>query len=151
MTEQFDLNKALADQKAQAARFMSDLAEIGDSDRVGMWHTPPGMELMVWFRCGVRYGDGSLPPAVARLYHKHRAMGAMDAPADMRPPIGFESDGKLGVYIWYDPHVWNNIQNAKAALTRRRPSTAERLQNSLGPGIELTVSKGYERTKRGNR
>lgn len=151
MTEQFDLNRALAEQKAQAEKFMRDLSEISSSDQVGMWHTPPGMERMIWFRCGVRYSDGSMPATVARLYHKHKAMGAMDAPPGLRPPIGFESDGKLGVYIWYDPQVWHNVQAAKQALAVRKPSHAERLQRDLGPGIELTVSKGYERTKRGNR
>jgi hypothetical protein len=147
----FDLQKQMAEQRAQAEKFMRDLNDISQSDEVGMWFTPPGMELMRWFRCGSRYSDGSMPPNVARLYHKHKAMGAMDAPAGMRPPLGFERDGKLGVYVWYDPQVWANIQDVRQKMKARRLSPSAMLQRDLGPGVELTVSKGYDKPKRGGR
>lgn len=149
--ESFDLQRAMAEQRAQAEKFMRDLNDISQADEVGMWFAPPGMEAMHWFRCGSRHSDGSMPPHVARLYHKHKAMGAMDAPVGMRPPLGFERDGKLGVYVWYDPQVWANIQAAKKALASRRPSTAQLLQRDLGPGVELTVQKGYDKPRRGMR
>jgi hypothetical protein len=91
-----------------------------------------------------------MPPAVARLYHKHKAMGAQDGPAGMRPPLGFESDGRLGVYLWYHPQVWANIQDAKR-LVQKRTSAAEVMQREVGSGVELTVTKGYDKPRRGNR
>jgi len=148
--ERYDVERALAEQKAQAERFLRDLSEVAHGDEIGMWFAPPGLEQMHWFRCGRRYSDGSMPPAVARLYHKHKAMGAQDGPAGMRPPLGFESDGKLGVYLWYHPQVWANIQEAKRLVTRR-PSAAEVMQREVGPGVELTVSKGFDKPRRGGR
>ena len=95
----YDLEKLVAEQRATAERFMRDLEDISRADEIGMWFAPPGLETMHWFRCGARHGDGSMPPHVARLYHKHKAMGAQDVPTgvEMRPPLGFERDGKLGV------------------------------------------------------
>jgi hypothetical protein len=148
--ERYDVEKALAEQRAQADRFLRDLSEVANGDYIGMWFAPPGMESMHWFRAGCRYSDGSMPPAVARLYHKHKAMGAQDGPAGMRPPLGFESDGRLGVYLWYHPQVWANIQEAKR-LVQKRTSAAEVMQREVGSGVELTVTKGYDKPRRGNR
>jgi hypothetical protein len=148
MTTNFDLEKALAEQRAQAERFVRDLDDISKTDEVGMWFAPPGMERMHWFRCGARHTDGSMPPACARIYHKHKAMGAMDAPSGMRPPLGFERDGKLGVYVWYDPQVWANVQAARKALSRNRPTAAQVMQRELGQGVDITVSKGFDKAKR---
>ncbi len=150
MSEPFDLQRAMAEQRAQAEKFMRDLNDISQADEIGMWFAPAGMEHMHWFRCGARHTDGSMPPNVARLYHKHKAMGAQDGPPGMRAPLGFESDGKLGVYLWYHPQVWANIQEAKRLVTRR-PSAAEVMQREMGPGVELTVNKGYDKPKRGSR
>jgi len=148
--ERYDVEKPLAEQRAQADRFLRDLSEVANGDYIGMWFAPPGMENMHWFRAGCRYSDGSMPPAVARLYHKHKAMGAQDGPAGMRPPLGFESDGRLGVYLWYHPQVWANIQEAKR-LVQKRTSAAEVMQREVGSGVELTVTKGYDKPRRGNR
>ena len=148
--ERYDGEKALAEQRAQADRFLRDLSEVANGDYIGMWFAPPGMENMHWFRAGCRYSDGSMPPAVARLYHKHKAMGAQDGPPGMRPPLGFESDGRLGVYLWYHPQVWANIQDAKR-LVQKRTSAAEVMQREVGSGVELTVTKGYDKPRRGNR
>lgn len=142
-----DLERQLAEQRAQAERFMRDLADVGSLESIGMWFPPPELSIMVFFRCGRRYTDGSMPPPVARIYHKHRAMGAQDAPADMRPPLGFESDGKLGVYVWYHPQTWAMVQEAKAAIAKRRPSAADVMQRELGRDVELTVSKGYDKPR----
>lgn len=147
----FDLQRAMAEQRAQAEKFMRDLNDISQADEVGMWFAPPGLERMHWFRCGARHSDGSMPPNVARLYHKHKAMGAADAPPGMRPPLGFERDGSLGVYVWYDPQVWANIQQVRKAMQNRRPTAAQMMANNLGAGVELTVSKGYDKPKRGSR
>lgn len=148
----YDVEKALAEQQSQASRFLRDLEDIGRAEQVGMWFPPAGLEGMHFFRCGVRHGDGSMPPQVARIYHKHKAMGAADAPPGMRPPYGFESDGRNGVYVWYHPQTWANITEAKRLLARRRPSTSDVMQRELGAlGVELTVSKGYDKPKRGTR
>jgi hypothetical protein len=149
----YDIEKLIAEQRATAERFMRDLEDISRSDEIGMWFAPPGLETMHWFRCGARHGDGSMPPHVARLYHKHKAMGAQDVPpgVEMRPPLGFERDGKLGVYLWYHPDTWSNIQNVRRRMAQRKPSTADLLQRDLGPGVELTVQKGYDKPKRGSR
>lgn len=145
MTHPSDFERQIAEQRAQAERFMRDLADIGQMEHIGMWFPPPELSAMLFFRCGARHTDGSMPPQVARIYHKHRAMGAQDAPADMRPPLGFERDGKLGVYVWYHPQTWAMVQEAKAAVRSRRPSAADIMQRELGSGVELTVSRGYDK------
>jgi hypothetical protein len=144
----FDLEKALSEQRAQAERFMRDLNDITMADEVGMWFTPPGMERMHWFRCGARHTDGSMPHSVARLYHKHKAMGAMDAPPGMRPPLGFERDGNLGVYVWYDPQIWQNVQAARAALNGKRKTAHQIMRDNIGPGVDLTITKGFDKASK---
>jgi hypothetical protein len=80
-------------------------------------------------------------------------MGAQDVPTgvEMRPPLGFERDGKLGVYVWYHPDTWHTIQTVKRRMAQKKPSTADLLQRDLGPGVELTVQKGYDKPRRGSR
>jgi len=70
---------------------------------------------------------------------------------EMRPPLGFERDGKLGVYVWYHPDTWHTIQTVKRRMAQKKPSTADLLQRDLGPGVELTVQKGYDKPRRGSR
>lgn len=140
-----DIERQFLEQRAQAEKFMRDLADIGSTEAINTWFPPPELAHVIFFRCGRRHTDGSMPPHVARIYHKHKAMGAKDAPADMRCPLGFESDGKLGVYVWFHPEVWGMIQDAKRAVAQRRPSAADVMQRDLGPGVELTVSRGYDR------
>lgn len=143
-----DMDRQFQEQRAQAEKFMRDLAEIGSSEAINTWFPPPELAHVIFFRCGRKHTDGSMPPHVARIYHKHRAMGAKDAPPDMRPPLGFESDGKLGVYVWFHPEVWGMLQEAKRAVAHRRPTAADVMQRDLGPGVELTVSRGYDKPGR---
>lgn len=147
----FDLQRSLIEQRQKAEQFMRDLDEVGNGDVIAMWFAPPGMENYHWYRCGVRHTDGSMPPLVARMYHKHRAMGAQDAPKGMRPPLGFERDGNLGVYVWYSPETYHMLQEVKKRVARKRPTPADVMQRELGSGVELTVSKGYDKPRRGSR
>jgi hypothetical protein len=53
--------------------------------------------------------------------------------------------------VWYDPQVWANIQDVRKKMQSRRLNPAQMLQRDLGPGVELTVQKGYDKPRRGSR
>ena len=44
MSEPFDLQRAMAEQRAQAEKFMRDLNDISQADEIGMWFAPAGTE-----------------------------------------------------------------------------------------------------------
>lgn len=137
-----DIAAAQAEQQAAFERWQRDLLEITASEEIGKWFPPQGLEACVFIRCGARMTDGSMPPACAKVYHMHRGMGAKDAPKAMRPPVGFERDDGRGVYVYYFPQIWANIQLAKAAVRSRQVDPAKVFADKVGPGVEIDVTRG---------
>lgn len=137
-----DIAAAQAEQQAAFERWQRDLLEITASEEIGKWFPPAELADCVFIRCGARLPDGSMPPACARVYHMHRGMGAKDAPKAMRPPVGFERDDGRGVYVYYFPQIWANIQLAKHAARSRQLDPAKVFAEKVGPGVEIDVTRG---------
>jgi hypothetical protein len=74
-------------------------------------------------------------------------MGAKDAPAGMRPPVGFERDDGRGVYVWYFPEIWANIQHIKHA-SQRRADPKKVFESEVGGGAQIEIREGVMPTKR---
>lgn len=143
-----------AEMEKAFAAFMRDAVEVMDSMEIGQWSPPPGYEDKIFIRCGRRDNSGGMPPACARLFHQHRAMGAQTAPKGMRPPVGFESDADRGVYVWYTKEIWHNIQVFKASRARAQRGADRVLEDQLGQfgGVEIKKpTVGYDTIRKSKR
>ena len=145
--EKIDIVAARAQQEMLAQRFMRDVIEVASSEQIGTWMPPLELRGMHFIRCGVRDPAGGMPPVCRRTYQLHKSMGANDAPKTMRPPVGFESDGDRGVYVWYFPEIWANLQAFKARANRPK-DPAKEFAELAGPGVEIETSTGYATPKR---
>lgn len=132
-----DIAALRAQQETSMQSFLQDVYIVGN-EQIGAWMAPPGLEAMVFFRCGAKYGDGSMPPNCAKTYHRHKSMGALDAPKGMRPPVGFESDDNRGVYVMYFPENWAKIQAARNVAARMIDPMKE-FQNAMGSAVSLDM------------
>jgi len=132
-----DIAALRAQQETSMEAFLHDVYSVG-SEPVGAWMPPAGLESMVFFRCGAKYGDGSVPPMCAKTYHRHKSMGALDAPKGMRPPVGFESDDNRGVYVMYFPENWARIQ-AVRNLAGRMVDPMKEFQKQMGSAVSLDM------------
>jgi hypothetical protein len=142
-----DIAAERAQQQAAMQAWARDLHEVANAEQIGKWYPPAHLEGMVFIRCGSKLPDGSMPPACARMLHKHKAMGAKDAPAGMRPPVGFERDDGRGVYVWYFPEIWQNIQHIKHA-SQRRADPKKVFEHEVGGGAQIEIREGVMPTKR---
>jgi hypothetical protein len=144
MSSDIDMVAEKARQEVAMKRWMSDMVEVASGQEIGKWFPPSGMETMVFQRCGARLPDGSMPPACAEAYHRARSTGASDAPKGMRPPVGYERDGAAGVYVYWHPEIWANIQLFTANIRKRKQFSAEATfqdeMSKLGPQVEITQS-----------
>lgn len=141
-----DIAALRAQQEVQMQSFLRDVIEITSREEIGAWIAPPGLEQMMFFRCGVRYSDGSMPPGCARAYHRHKSMGALDAPKGMRPPVGFESDDNRGVYVMYFPENWAKVQAARNVAAQIRDPMRE-FQSALGGAVSLDIREATFKPK----
>jgi hypothetical protein len=137
-----DTAAALAEQQAAYEAWRHDLETVTSVEEIGTWFPPAELRGCVFLRCGVRAPDGSMPPACAKVYHAQKAMGARDAPKGMRPPVGFERDDTRGVYVYFFPQIWHNIQLAKRAVLKRQKDPMRKFQDQVGPGVEIDVRPG---------
>jgi hypothetical protein len=149
MTDKFDFAIERARQEKIAQDFARDIMIVGSTEEVGAWNPPEGFRNMHFIRCGVRTYEGHMPPMCAKIYAKHKSMGAGDAPKGMRPPNGFESDDGKGVYVFYFPEVWRDIQLLKAKLQKSKNNRDD--FNSLvgnNSNVKIEVSDGVVQTRR---
>ena len=131
-------------QQVMMERYMADVAAVSSGAQIGTWDPPAELKLAgcIFQRCGARNADGTMPPACAAAYGAARRLSALDAPKGMRPPVGFERDGDAGVYIFWFPDVWANVQAAESLRKRRKSVNAvdhfQAEMGKLGPSVEIT-------------
>ena len=149
MSHTIDVAAMRAQQSVAMEAWAADVSVVASTEQIGTWHPPAELQGCIWFRCGVRQGDGSMPPHCRDSYQRMRRMGAFDAPKNMRPPSGFESDGTYGVYVGFFPETWAQIQivtGAKHARTFNAGQVFTDKLSGLGPTVDITAAG---RKKRG--